>query len=804
MSKHIKLLSLIVAAGGLTSQAFAQRTNEEVWFAQPAHEWMGSLPLGNGRLGAMVYGGTDTETIALNEVTFWSGQPDPEANELCGAYHLAEIRKAFFKGDIAKGNDLGTKYLSGKGKSFGTHLPFGDVKIKLSGNGKIKNYSRTLDLRNATATIRYEQGGVAYKREYFCSHPTDIIVVCLTANKKNAISAELNYNLLREANVSVLNNSLRAEGKVSFPKLGPGGVAFASNVKVANRGGKLNTLDKSIQITDADTLLLYIDLQTDYTNKYYTERLDKHMASADQKTYQNLYEEHVNDYQTLYNRLSVKIGKKATAGADKPTDIRWQQIKRGRKDPQFDALFYQFGRYMLIASSREDSPLASNLQGIWNDNLACNMGWTCDYHFDINIQQNYWSANVANLPMCNLSLFNHLEKLIPAGHETAKKVYGCDGWCAHTVVNAWGYTAPGGGVGWGLHPTGGAWMATQVWTHYLYTRDNDFLRQQGYPILKETARFFMDYMVTDPNNGYLVTGPSISPENSFVLPDGGNWCLSMMPTVDLAIVKRIYEACIEAADILGVDADMANRLRNDIKKLPPFRMDGEGLFAEWMVEGARRNDPAHRHSSHLLPLYPFGQISYTRQPELMDAARRSIESQLNAKGWEDTEWSRANMLCFYARLKDKAEAYKSLRGLYSTFMRENLMTVSPAGIAGAESDIFSFDANEAAVAGISEMLLQSYDGFVEFLPALPAEWADGEINGICAEDGLVCNMTWNDSRLREATLEATVSKPVTIRLNASWGKPGFTLDGRTVNAQKSTNDLYTLDVKAGQQLRINF
>lgn len=800
----IKLFLALAAIGNISSSvAASHRTNHEVWFAQPAKEWMGSLPLGNGRLGAMVYGGISTETIALNEITLWSGQPDPESNELCGAAQLAEMRKAFFAGDIAKGNDLGTQHLSGKGKSFGTHLPYGDVKIRFNGQGKAKDYSRTLDLSKAVATIAYTQDGIRYKREYFCSNPSDVIAICFTADKKNAQNAEISCELLREATISASNGFLMAQGRVSFPKLGPGGVSFASYVKVVNRGGRLTTDKQSIKVEQADTILVYVDLQTDYTDSQYEARLERNLSQASAQSFQALLDKHLKDYQPLYNRLSLQFGKNGFANADKPTDLRWKLIKQGKKDPQFDALFYQFGRYMLIASSRENSPLASNLQGIWNDNLACNMGWTCDYHFDINIQQNYWSANVANLPMCNRSLFNFLEKLTTPGHETAKKVYGCDGWCAHTVVNAWGYTAPGGGVGWGLHPTAGAWMATQIWTHYLYTRDKDFLRQTGYPILRETARFFMDYMVKDPHTGYLVTGPSISPENSFVLPDGGNWCLSMMPTVDLAIVKRIYEACIAAADELGVDPSMSECLKQDIQQLPPFRTDKENLFAEWMID-ARRSDPAHRHSSHLLPLYPFGQISYTKAPQLMEAARRSIESQLNAPGWEDTEWSRANMLCFYARLKDKKEAYTSLQKLYAKFMRENLMTVSPAGIAGADSDIFSFDANEASVAGMSEMLLQSYDGFIDFLPALPAEWADGYIKGICAEGGLTCDLSWNRSALKEATLKAQHAQTIVLNLNEAWGKPHFVCNGKEVQAVQNAKGMYSVNVQANDNLTIRF
>lgn len=471
------------------------------------------------------------------------------------------------------------------------------------------------------------------------------------------------------------------------------------------------------------------------------------------KGYGTLRAAHVADYTALFGRMDISFGE--GAGCHLPTDTRLKLAQAGASDPKLDALFFQYGRYMLISSSRPSGmPLCANLQGIWNDNGACNMPWTCDYHLDINIQQNYWAANRANLAECNEPLFSYISMLADSGAVTARKMYGCGGWVAHTVCNAWGYTSPGWGVGWGMNVTGGAWLATHLWSHYLYTRDNDYLRRTGYPLLKKTAEFFMDYMVKDPRTGYLVTGPSISPENGYVSKKGNNLSLAMMPTIDRAVVYDIYSACIEASKILGTDKAMRRRLERDIKLLPPLMIGSDGQVREWL-DDVHRSDPAHRHSSHLLTLFPFGQISYTRNPDLMEAARKGIEMQTEQKGWEDTEWSTANMLCYYVRMKDAPAAYGWLQNLFRKFTRENLMTVSPAGVAMAEYDIFSFDATEASVAGMCEMLLQSYDGFIEFLPALPRQWSTGHVSGLCAEGGLVVDMSWRDGKMMSARVKAT-------------------------------------------------
>ncbi|CCY37960.1 putative uncharacterized protein [Tannerella sp. CAG:118] len=770
-----------------------------LWYEQPANEWMQAIPIGNGRLGAMIYGGIEEETIALNEITLWSGQPDSTQNDLCGPENLKKIRELFFQGKIEEGNHLGTQHLSGKGKSFGTHLPLGDLKIKFEYDTETtEEYTRRLNLNESVSTVSFKKGNTRYSREYFCSHPDEVIAMRFTADQPGKITTTLSLDLLRQGTSVASKKGLVTAGIALFPNLGPGGVSFNGTFNVYPNGGEIIVSDSTLTIKGANELVILADIRTNYQTEDYPQICFENLQAAANTGYQSLKQRHIEDYKSLFDRMKISLG---TPTEDIATDKRWANVKSGKEDVSLDALFYQYGRYMLISSSRPGCPLPANLQGIWNDNLACNMPWTCDYHLDINIQQNYWSANVANLPECNLPLFDYIGQLAKAGHETARKVYGCNGWVAHTVTNAWGYTAPGGGVGWGLNVTAGAWIATHLWNHYLYTKDTDYLRTTGYPLLKKTAEFFVDYMVEDPNTGYLVTGPSISPENSFRY-NNGDWCMSMMPTIDRAIVYDIYQACIASAEILNVDADFKERLERDIKKLPPLMIGKSGKVQEWLMD-VERSDPSHRHSSHLVALYPLGQISYTQTPELMAASRKSIESQLNAPGWEDTEWSRANMINFFARMKDGAKAYESLLGLYRVFSRENLMTVSPAGIAGAESDIFSFDANEAAVSGMSEMLLQSYDGFIEFLPAIPDSWDKGEVKGICAQGGLVINMKWAQKRLSNAEIKATREHVFRVYLPEKWGVPVLEINGKKIDAN-TDKELYDITLSNGDVLSITY
>ena len=757
----VKQVITIVLSAMLGIEVMAADSKPALVYSRPSAKWMGALPLGNGRLGAMVYGGTDVETIALNEVTMWSGQPDPEANNLCGPDRLREMREAFLSGDYKRGNDLGWQYLCGHGKSFGTNLPFGDLLIE-TGGGDVSGYRRELALDEAVARVGFVCGGTRFSREYFASNPAQALVVRYTADKAHALSATVSMRMLRHSEVTARANQIDITGDARFDKNGEGGVRFRGIVRVMADGGSVRAVGDRLVVDRADALTIIVDIRTDFQNLNYRSLCLNTVETAASRTYDELKREHVADFKAIFDRMDIDLGRPTTDA--NTTDEMFAEAHKGLSNPAFDALFFQYGRYMQISSSRENSPLPSNLQGIWNDNLACNMPWTCDYHLDINIQQNYWSANIANMAETNAPLFTYIGLLAKYGSVTARKMYGCGGWVAHTINNVWGDTAPGSACSWAMNVTAGAWMATHLWTHYEYTLDKDYLREVGYPLLKETAQFFVDYMVEDPKTGYLLSGPSISPENGFRGGDGRGYSLSMMPTIDRAVIYDIYNACIQSAKILGIDDDFSRRLQRDIKKLPPLRLLDNGELAEWYLDVVR-DDPSHRHASHLLALYPFGQISPFKTPGLAEGCRLFLENQTSHANWEDTEWTRGNNINFYARLLDGEKAYESLKGLYTGFMRENLMTVSPAGIAGAESDIFSFDATEAAVAGVCEMLLQSYDGMLNFLPALPKAWKSGSIKGVCARGGIEADFAWKNRNVVSATLRSRVDQTVNVRVN---------------------------------------
>ena len=796
-SNWMKLTVMVAVLATWTScQCDKQNNKMSLWYEQPADEWMKATPMGNGRLGAMVYGGVNTETIALNEITMWSGQYDENQEDPCGKKKLTEIRQLFFDGKIAEGNNLASQHLTGRPNSFGSHLPVGDLKIMFSHDStSIKNYKRALNLQDAITTVSYVADGVKYTREYICSNPDDVILIKLSADKPQSISFEMNLDLLRESNIITDSLGMSFSGQALFPRQGPGGVHFMGQVAVSAANGEVDKTDSSYQVKNADEVIITIDIRTDYKSPEYKSLCENTIKAALAKDYASLRDAHVEDYTNLFSRVELFLGE---SELDKlPTDVRWQQIKEGKADPGLDALFFQYGRYLLIASSRENSPLPANLQGVWNDNLACNMPWTCDYHLDIYTQQNYWLANVGNLHESNYPLFRYIEHLAEHGEKTAMKVYGSPGWTAHTVANVWGYTAPGASVSWGLFPAAGAWMATHLWEHYTFTKDVDFLRNTAYPLLKGTAIFFQDYMVENPHNGYLMTGPSNSPENSFRF-EGGAYALSMMTTCDRILVYEIYQACIQSAEILGIDADFKAELEAALTKLPPLKIGKNGEVQEWF-EDYESAHPNHRHASHLLSLYPYAQITPDKTPDLANAARLVVENKLNSEGWEDVEFSRANTIAFYARLKDGQEAYKNLSLLLKELVRENLFTYSPPGVAGAEWDIFIFDGNEAAPAAMADMLLQSHDGYIEFLPALPVEWNTGYFKGLCVRGGGEIDLEWKAGKVTHAQLTAQHDNTFTIKIPNTAGSVEIKKNGQVLETTVIDN-LITIDMKKGDKL----
>ncbi|MDU1890349.1 MAG: glycoside hydrolase family 95 protein [Dysgonomonas sp.] len=788
MQRFLFLLLLTL----LMPLAYSQQNDMKLWYTQPANEWMKSTPIGNGRLGAMIFGGVGSDIIALNEITIWSGAEDSYQENFCGKEILSEIRKEFFNGRVEKGNELTTHFLAGTPHSFGTHLPIGNLKFNFnSDTTNISNYRRELDIRNAITKVSYNIGKTHFQREYFCSNPDDVLVIKYSANTKGALSANMSLNLLREADVVTGDNELSFKGEINP------GVRFIGKAKVVIKGGKVSTVNKQLKIDKADQIIVYLDIRSDYKSATYKELCNQTIDKILSKKYDDIKKSHVTDYRELFDRVELSLGNDDNNKL--PTDVRWANVKEGKKDTALDALFFQYGRYLLIASSRENSPLPANLQGLWNDNLACNMGWNCDYHLDINTQQNYWPANITNLHECNKPLFDYIKDLSVHGEKTAQKVYGSPGWVAHTVANVWGYTAPGASVNWGLFPTASCWIASHLWEHYRYTQDKEFLKNVAYPILKKNATFFLDYMVEDPNIGYLMSGPSTSPENTF-LYNGMHMSISMMPTCDKVLITEIYNACIQSSEILGIDKELKVKLELALSKFPPFKIGKNGGLQEWF-EDYDEAHPNHRHTTHLLSLYPYSQITLEKTPQLAKAAQKTLQLRESAEGWEDVEWSRANLICNHARLKDASEAYRSVKLLQKDFTRENLLSISPKGIAGAPYDIFILDGNTAATAGIAEMLLQAHEDYIEFLPALPDEWSFGSFKGLCVPGGAEVSLDWENKKVKQAEVIATADQALNLKIPQYMKDAKITLDGKMVN--HINNKILTISMKKGGKLKIN-
>ena len=738
--------------------------SQNMWYETPADEWMKALPIGNGRLGAMIYGGVTTETIALNESSMWSGSVNPNQNIPFGRERLDSLRQMFFANKIAEGNSIAWNNLIGNEQDFGSHVPLGDIELMfLHPSGTTyTNYRRKLDLQKAQVRVNYSINNIRYTREYVCSHPQQVMAAHYTANRKNTISFDMGAKLLRpEATVRTEQNTLVITGKASQPGRTDKGVLFVVRLKVVAKDGEITTGDSILSVRNANEVTIYADLRTDYKQPDYLNLCRETTEKASARTFVSIQNEHETDYTPLFKRVSLTLGSNPEATKE-PTDKRWMAVKKGRDDADLQAIFFQYGRYLTIISSREDSPLPVALQGFFNDNLACNMGWNNDYHLDINTQQNYWLTNVGNLAECNKPLFTYIASLAEAGRNTAKTVYGAQGWTAHTTANIWGFTAPCNCIAWGLFPTAGSWMATHLWTQWEYTQDLDFLRHTAYPLLKGNAQFLLSYMCIDPNTGYFVTGPSISPENSFGY-EGQTHSASMMPTVDLVLAREVFQDCLRSTELLNTDAAFADSLRKVLSLLPPLRINKYGGVREWLEDYDDVN-VNHRHTSHLLALYPYYQITTQNTPELAKAAYNTLERRLTAQGWEDVEWSRAWAICYFARLRHSQEAYNSINQLIGNLSRENLFTVSPKGIAGAPWDIFAIDGNMAGAAGMAEMLVQSHAGYIEYLPTLPKAWSEGQFTGLCVRGGAEVSAKWASGKVLNAKLKATSNGEFKIKI----------------------------------------
>ena len=748
-----------------------------LWYDRPAQRWFEALPIGNGRLGGMVYGGVEAEHVRLSESTAWSGAPSTADVSPTALRELPTIRRLLFAGDHAGAQRLAEEHLLGRPASFGTNLPLPRLRLDLAGEGPARDYRRSLDLDSGVVRVEFERDGTHFVREIFASHPHGVIALRLTADRPGAVgfTAQLDDTVL-PGRTTDCGLAFHGNAFESLHSNGSVGTAVEIRARVRAEGGTVRRREDSFEIAGANSALVLVAVGTDWAGDDPVGRVEAIIEAASGIPYEDMLAAHVADHGRLIRRVSIELG----AAVDLPIDVRRERLARGERDDDLLALYFQYGRYLTIAGSRADSPLPLALQGVWNDGLASTSGWTNDFHLDVNTEQNYWAAEPANLAECQAPLFRFLERLADAGRATAEQMYGAPGWVAHTVTNAWGYTAPGQGIGWGLNVTGGAWLALQLWEHYEYGRDERFLRDQAYPVFREAALFFLAYLVPEPTHGWLVAGPSESPENWYLAPDGAMCSVAMGTTVDRVFAEAVLRIGAEAAAILGVDPELRERIAAARKLLPPFRIGRHGQLQEWL-EDVEDADPAHRHTAHLGALFPERQITPRRTPELARAAEVTIERRQQAAGWEQTEWVEANFAAYYARLLDGDKALAHVTKLVADASEANLLSYSAGGIAGAPQNIYSFDGNAGGTAAIAEMLVQSDGEEIELLPALPSAWRDGSVRGLRARGGFTVDLTWRDGRLGEARIRSAGATTVIVRHRDTTREVAFEQDEFTIS-----------------------
>ena len=745
-----------------------------LWYPQAAQRWFEALPIGNGRLGGMVYGGDDVERIRLSESTAWSGGPaaatdvDPTALEA-----LPRIRELLFAGRHGEAQELAGRHMLGTPVSFGTNLPLPEVRLDHGPVPAPTGYRRSLSLDDGVVTVRYEIDGVVFTREVFASHPHGVIVVRECADRPGAVGFRLSFAtagmpgcvdgpVRAEPSGSGATLVLRGQAVEKLHSDGTQGIDVEIQARLTAEAGTIETSGDTLTVSGADSVTLVIAVGTNWAGADAHWRAADLISAASAVEYADLRTAHVADHRRLIGRVSLDLGSTGVEQRDLPTDVRRARFAAGAPDPELESLYFSYGRYLTMAGSREDSPLPLALQGLWNDGLASSASWTNDFHLDINTQQNYWAAEPTNLAECHEPLIRLVEGLSHSGRSTAAAMYAAPGWVAHTVTNAWGYSAPGTGLGWGMNVTGGAWIALQLWEHYEYGRDERFLRERAYPVLRGAAEFFLSYLVPEPEHGWLVPGPSDSPENWYLSPAGDKCSVGMGNTCDNVFIEAILRNCGEAAETLGVDPELRERITRARAALPPLRVGRWGQVQEWLHDYDEA-EPNHRHTSHLSALYPERQIGPRSTPDLARAAEVTIERRGAAEGWEQVEWVEANFAVYYARLLKGDLALNHYRRLIGDTSEANLMTYSAAGVAGAEENIYSFDGNSAGSAAVAEMLLQSDAEEIELLPALPAQWQSGSVRGLRARGGLTIDISWNDGRLARAGVRALIPTETRIR-----------------------------------------